>query len=65
MSTLSPPEERKEKCDRAKVVRQAHRGVTTKLIKEVEEIIGDDPTTVKVSSHLKVIYKQLESKLCF
>ena len=38
--------------------------MTTKLIKEVEEIIGDDPTTVEASACLKVIYKQLESKFC-
>ena len=62
---MSTPEERKAKCERAKVVRQAHRGVTTKFIKEVDEIMGGDPTAVKASARLKVIHKQLDSKLCF
>ena len=62
---MATPEERKSKCDRAKVVRRAHRGVTTKLIKEVDEIIGSDPTTDEASARLKVIHTQLDSKLCF
>ena len=39
--------------------------MTTKLIKEVDELVGGDPTTVEALAHLKVIYKQLDSKLCF
>ena len=55
-------DDRKEKCDRSKTVRRAHRGVTTKLIKEVDEIIGTDPEAV---ARLKVIHQQLDSKMCF
>ena len=34
------------------------------LIKEMDELVGDDSTTIEASAHLKVIYKQLNSKLC-
>ena len=36
-----------------------------KLIKGVDKIISSNPTTVEASACLKVIHKQLESKLCF
>ena len=55
MSTLKA---KKAKCDRAKVVQRAHHGVTTKFIKEVNELVGGDPTTIKASTSLKVIYEQ-------
>ena len=58
---MPTPEEKKSICDRVKIVWQAYHGVTTKLIKK---IIGGDPTTIKASANLKVIPKQLESKLC-
>ena len=36
-----------------------------KLIKEVDGLVRGNPTTVEASTGLKVIYKQLDSKLCF
>ena len=35
----------KARCDRARAVRRANRGVVTKLVKEVDEIIGTDLLT--------------------
>ena len=49
----------KARCDRAKAVRRANRGVVTKLVKEVDEIIGTDPLTDEGTARLKVIFKQL------
>ena len=62
---MSTPEERWAKCDRAKIVRRAHHRMTIKLIKEVDDLVGGNPTTFEASARLKVIYKQLDSKLCF
>jgi len=52
----------KARCDRARVVRRANRGVVTKLVKEVDEIIGTDRLTAEGSARLKVIFKQLNGK---
>ena len=65
ISTTSTAEERRLKCERSKAVRRAHRGVITKLIREVDEIIGGDSTTDEALARLKVIYKQLGGKLTF
>ena len=59
---MSTAEERRGKCERSMAVRQVHRGVITKLIKEVDEIIRGDPSTDEALAHIKVIYKQLDSK---
>ena len=61
----------KQKCDRAKAIRSGHRGVTTKLVREVDEIVTVDPSTAEATVdpstaeaqvRLKVIFKQLEPK---
>jgi len=52
----------KARCDRARVVRRANRGVVTKLVKEVDKIIGTDRLTAEGSARLKVIFKQLDGK---
>ena len=31
----------------------------------MDKLVGDNPTTIKGSACLKVIYKQLDGKLCF
>ena len=56
-------EDAKAKCDRLKIVRRANRGVVTKLVREVDEIIGAAPTlSEEGKARLKVIHKQLENK---
>ena len=52
-----------ENCDRLKVVRRAHRGVVTKLTREVDTILGEESATSEQISRLSVIYEQLENKL--
>ena len=52
----------KAKCDQTRVVRRANRCIVTKLIKEVDKIIGTDQTTQEGSVRLKVILKQLDRK---
>ena len=52
----------KARCDRARAVRRTNRGVVTKLVKEVDKIIGTDPLTDEGTARLKVIFKQLEGK---
>ena len=44
-----------------KVIRQAHRGVITKLTREVDTILDEEPATGE--QILSVIFKQLENKL--
>ena len=53
------------KCDRAKGVRRANRGVITKLVKEVDESIGTTPLSEEGIVRLKVIHKQLEVRPMF
>ena len=48
----------KAKCDQARVVRRANHSILTKLVKEVDEIIGIDPVTAEGTVQLKVILKQ-------
>ena len=52
----------KQNRDRAKAIRRGHRGVTTKLVREVDEIVAADPSTANAQARLKVIFKQLEAK---
>ena len=52
----------KQKRDRAKAIRIGHRGVTTKLVREVDEIVTVDPLTAEAQARLKVIFKQLKAK---
>ena len=60
-------EEQRRKLDRLKAVRRGHRGVLTKLTREVDEIVSEaeegvcaDPTKV---SRLNVIYEQFDAKM--
>ena len=58
-------EEQRKKLDRLKAVRHGHRGVITKLCREVDEIVNEDeeamnPTKV---SCLNVIFEQFDAKL--
>jgi len=55
-------EERRTKHERLRAVRGGHRGVTTKLIKEVDELLAVSPLTVEGRSRLDVINKQLRLK---
>ena len=52
----------KQKYDRAKAIRRAHRGVITKLVREIDELITTDASTTEAQARLKVIIKQLEAK---
>ena len=57
-------EEAAHALDRARAVRGAHRGVTTKLVREVEELLRRvEPLEASQRSRLNVINQQLESKL--
>lgn len=57
-------EEAARALDRARAVRGAHRGVTTKLVREVEELLRRvEPLEASQRSRLNVINQQLESKL--
>ena len=49
--------------DRLQAVHGGHRGVTTKLIKEADELLTVSPLTVKGRSCLDVINKQLHLKV--
>ena len=50
--------------ERARAVRGAHRGVATKLVREVEELLHrTEPLGPTQRSRLNVINQQLEGKL--
>ena len=57
-------EEQRRKLERLKAVRRGHRGVITKLCREVDELVNEDeamnPTKV---SRLNVIFEQFDAKL--
>ena len=59
---MSEEEERKTKYERLRQVRGGHRGVTTKLIEEAEELLLTTPLSPEAKSHLHVISKQLSLK---
>lgn len=53
--------ERQAKLDRSRAIRRANRGVLTKLIKEVDDILKSELND-EVTSRLRVIVEQLEGK---
>ena len=55
-------EEQRTKHDRLRVVHGGHRGVTTKLIKEADELLTASPLTIEGRTCLDVINKQLRLK---
>ena len=55
-------EEQRTKHERLRAVHGGHRGVTTKLIKEADELLAVSPLTVEGRSCLDVINKQLRLK---
>lgn len=52
-----------EDLERLKAIRGAHRGVTTKLTRQAEEIFENESLTSDNYERLFVIYQQLETKL--
>ena len=55
-------EESGAKYDRLKAIRGGHRGVTTRLIKEADELLATALLSGEIKSRLNVIHKQLELK---
>ena len=53
---------RKSKLDRCKVIRRAHRGVTTKLTREIDEMFTLESLTEEHRTRLNVLRLQLETK---
>ena len=57
-------EESARALERARAVRGGHRGVTTKLVREAEELLNrSEPLQASQRSRLNVITQQLEGKL--
>ena len=52
---MSDEENQREKLERSKVVRRAHREVLTKLAREVEEILSHSELSTEGASRLKTI----------
>ena len=52
-----------EKYERLKVVRRGHRGVVTKLTREVDTLLEGEPPTSEQLTRLNIIYEQLENKM--
>ena len=59
---MADEEERRKKYERLRQVRGGHRGVTTKLIKEAEELLSTTPLSSEAKSRIHVISKQLSLK---
>ena len=59
---MSEEKSSRRKYKRLKQVRGGHRGVTTKLIKEADELLSAPPLTPEAKSRLHVINKQLSLK---
>ena len=49
--------------ERLKAVRAGHRGVITKLTRELDEALTSSPATGEKVGHLNVVYEHLQSKL--
>ena len=60
---MSDEENQREKLERSKVVRRAHRGVLTKFTREVEEILSCSELSTEGASRLKTIRKRLTGKM--
>ena len=63
MSGKDSGEEQRGKLERLKAVRRGHRGVLTKLTREIEEILSNSELNSEATSHLQVIHEQLEGKM--
>ena len=55
-------EEQRAKHERLRAVRGGHRGVTTKLIRETDELLVATTLSTEGRSHLGIIHKQLSLK---
>ena len=62
MSGEDTGEEQRGKLERLKAVRRGHRGVLTKLTREIEEILSNSELNSEATSRLQVIHEQLEGK---
>ena len=62
MSGEDSGEEQRGKLERLKAVRRGHRGVLTKLTREIEEILSNSELNSEATSRLLVIHEQLEGK---
>ena len=56
---MSGKKEQRAKLNRLKTVRRAHRGVLTKLAREVEKIMSHSELSEEGTSRLKIIREQL------
>ena len=56
-------EERCIKLDRLKKVRRGHRGILTKLTREIEGLVESTEPKPNPVSRLKIIYEQLKGKM--
>ena len=55
-------EDPKTRRDRSKAIRRAHRGVITKLTKEIDELLSAMTILEDMQARLRVIFRQLEAK---
>ena len=46
-----------------KAVRGGHRGVLTKLVKEVDELLEVTPLSSEAATRLNIVHEQLEGKM--
>lgn len=63
MASEESVEQQRAKLERLKAVRRGHRGVLTKLTREMEEILASPELSSEGTSRLKVIHEQLEGKM--
>ena len=56
-------EEQRKRLDRLRAVRGGHRGVLTKLTKEVDNLLADETLSNDFAARLNVIREQLEGKM--
>ena len=56
-------EEQRKRLDRLKAVRGGHRGVLTKLAKEVDDLLADETLSNEAAARLNVVREQLEGKM--
>ena len=55
-------EDPKARCDQSKAIRRAHRGVITKLTKEIDELLSATTISEDMQTRLRIIFQQLEAK---
>ena len=63
MASEESVEQQRAKLERLKAVRRGHRGVLTKLTREMEEFLASPELSSEGTSRLKVIHEQLEGKM--